>query len=537
MQNLSELKTLFYQEHVKDRRLTLINYILIACIIALVVSVLIYIGADLKGLFSGFINQGGDDKSFTTLYPIIATIVAFTCVCGYPFFLLWKINKRPKKIEQLIERASEGTRLSSVFDHIEYKITIPILKINFKLCPITFVTILLEGDTKPYVLPLHKAYIPDMKILLSGASVEDINKHKAELYGDTDESTGESENIVSTPLKTVEEFRTFIDKELKDDIKELESSRKSSYKTMIIGGIITGILIVVVMGYVFYNSFTNSQADYTFNPMTSIVPIFVLGFVITMIMNFAMRKKNTQTQTSAIQSLAFGNNSFKEKIISRMVAFVNPSVKYIPMAHLALEDIFQSGLFTQRNYTVDGSDQISGKHNGVPFIMCDLDLRYKRNFSEENEEPDGVFYGQFFVARFNKKFNHPVYVISTAKGTDTRDYLDYTGEQVKLEDPEFMKMFRVYADDQVEARYILTPSLMERLKELAKRAKGNHYIAFYNNKITVANNSGINNFEAGFSQSITKRDNALLIGFYTDLCNQFAIIDELKLNINIWKKL
>jgi hypothetical protein len=34
---------------------------------------------------------------------------------------------------------------------------------------------------------------------------------------------------------------------------------------------------------------------------------------------------------------------------------------------------------------------------------------------------------------------------------------------IRLEDPRFEKEFCVYGEDQVEARYILTPSLMERI--------------------------------------------------------------------------
>ena len=35
-------------------------------------------------------------------------------------------------------------------------------------------------------------------------------------------------------------------------------------------------------------------------------------------------------------------------------------------------------------------------------------------------------------------------------------------ESVKLEDPKFEKLFDVYGNDQIEARYLLTPSFMER---------------------------------------------------------------------------
>jgi len=541
METLSELKARFYREHARDRRLTLINYALILCVIALVLGLLIYIGVDLKSVLSSFIEQEGDDRSLTAVYHIVAPIVAFACVLGYPFFLMWKISKRPKKIEELIDKAGKGAKLANVNDYIEYKITIPVLKINLKLCPVTFVQIFFEGDIDPYILPINSAYIPDMKLLLSGVNIDEVNTHKNELYGDVDGSddTVVDDNFVYTPLKTVEEFRVFINQELKEDIDVLEGSRKSSRKVMIVGGIISGIIIVGVMGYVFYNSFTSlDSSGGGFNPLTTVVPIFVLGIAVSLIFNIMMRKKHAQSQTTTAQTLTFGGNSFKERIISRMVHFINPTVKYVPMAHLALEDIFESGLFEQHNYTLDGSDQISGKHNGVPFISCDLSLSYKRNFSDEKDSPDCAFFGQFFVCRFNKNFSTPVYIIPKKNKYSTLSYLvGDKGEVVKLEDPEFMNMFNVYAKDQLEARYILTPSLMERIKELAKRTKGEFYISFYNNKITVANNSGLNNFEAGFSKSITDKDHELLVGFYADMCNQFSIIDELKLNINIWKKL
>ncbi|MEM1391353.1 MAG: DUF3137 domain-containing protein, partial [Pseudomonadota bacterium] len=45
-------------------------------------------------------------------------------------------------------------------------------------------------------------------------------------------------------------------------------------------------------------------------------------------------------------------------------------------------------------------------------------------------------------------------------------------ERVKLESPQFESAFEVYSTDQVEARYILTPDLMQRLVELEKTFRG-----------------------------------------------------------------
>jgi hypothetical protein len=44
-------------------------------------------------------------------------------------------------------------------------------------------------------------------------------------------------------------------------------------------------------------------------------------------------------------------------------------------------------------------------------------------------------------------------------------------EKVSLEDPDFDKRFDVYSSDQVEARYVLTPTFMERISELAMLMK------------------------------------------------------------------
>ena len=72
------------------------------------------------------------------------------------------------------------------------------------------------------------------------------------------------------------------------------------------------------------------------------------------------------------------------------------------------------------------------------------------------------------MADFNKNFNgHTVVLPDTAekilgKFGQSLQSMSSRGELVKLEDPEFEKEFCVYGDDQVEARYILSPALMKR---------------------------------------------------------------------------
>ena len=71
-------------------------------------------------------------------------------------------------------------------------------------------------------------------------------------------------------------------------------------------------------------------------------------------------------------------------------------------------------------------------------------------------------------------------------------------KDIKLEDPKFNKIFQVYSDDEVEARYVLSVSFMERLKELSE-AFGSKVVqcCFYQEKVVFVVPIKKNMFEPG----------------------------------------
>lgn len=548
--NTNDLKELFLIEHKRDKRLTFISFALIAGFAILCIGVLFYIGANFAAFFDGIANMNSGSE-YAWLPKTILGVVVLALI-GYPFYKIWKVNQRPKEIDELLSRIAASSKATTIQEGINYKITIPLGKITFRFCPITTALIYLDSDSKPYTLPIRKMYIPDMKLVLSGANLGRLNEIRDALYSEETQAGGSStsnlaqdnaaEDNTVTTLKTVEEFKTFITSDLQGTLNEMESARKSGRKMMIIFGVLSGVAVLAWMGYMFYSAFIPTmEEEYTpMDPMKIIIPFVSVIAVFYVIYFIFMRPKlNSKGGVEGMNYLSPGA-TFKEKVLTKMVKFINPDVEYMPLGHIGLPELFESGLFEEKNYHIDGNDQIVGRHSGVPFIMCDLSVDYTRSFTKENETPDSVFTGQFFVARFNKKFSTPVFIKPKTglKGyfmdNDINNYTTNLGEKVTLEDPEFNNLFNVYAIDQVEARYILTPSLMERIKELAKRTKGQYYIAFNHNKITVMNNNKKNNFEVGFNTSLTKNDSEVLVDFYQDLCDQFAIIDELKLNIRIW---
>ena len=106
-------------------------------------------------------------------------------------------------------------------------------------------------------------------------------------------------------------------------------------------------------------------------------------------------------------------------------------------------------------------------------------------------------------------------------------------KKVKLEDPNFEKMFEVYSDDQVEARYLLTVTFIERLKELVENFGGKSIqCCFYNNKLLMMIPIEKDLFETGSiyeAEDFIDDSKSLL----KELSLIFNIIDTLKLNMKI----
>ncbi len=122
------------------------------------------------------------------------------------------------------------------------------------------------------------------------------------------------------------------------------------------------------------------------------------------------------------------------------------------------------GLFP-RHDELNVEDHFEGDFSGVGFDLFEAlaKVRRKRGKSETVET---VFSG--LLARFNfpKSFQGSTVVLTDAGFFNWAKDFTQKGERVALEDPVFEKTFQVYSNDQVEARYLLTPTFMQRLLDI-----------------------------------------------------------------------
>ena len=145
------------------------------------------------------------------------------------------------------------------------------------------------------------------------------------------------------------------------------------------------------------------------------------------------------------------------------------------------------------------------------------------------------------MADFNKHFKtHTLVLPDTAEkllgkiGQSLQSMNRTRGELIKLEDPEFEKEFCVFGDDQIEARYILSPALMHRIVEFKRKWNTKVYLSFRDSKVYIAIKLNKNLFETRLFKTIV--DYSFIEENVKYLILLISIVGDLNLNTRIWTK-
>jgi preprotein translocase subunit SecG len=227
---------------------------------------------------------------------------------------------------------------------------------------------------------------------------------------------------------------------------------------------------------------------------------------------------------------------YKQKVVGEIVRLVNPEYKYNPDKSISLKDFNKSKLFKKEAETVWCDDHVSGKVGEIPFEFCELWAEVGSRNSDDNNL---IFKGIFFFAEFNKKIKSETYVLP-----DTAERLlgksgqmlqrNNKGELVKLENPNFERLFAVFGTSQNEARYILTPRMMEAMIKIKKQFMWDMQFSFIGKRVYCAVKIKKHLFEPAISRSgVNYRD----IEEMHQLLNLAQIIiEEMDLNTMIWTK-
>lgn len=226
-------------------------------------------------------------------------------------------------------------------------------------------------------------------------------------------------------------------------------------------------------------------------------------------------------------------NLYKQDIISVILAKLCTGATFEPDKGIPENTFVGSGLFSVRPDRYHSEDLISGKIGLTSFLCSEIHAEEKQVTTNGKGQTRttwvDIFKGFFFIADFQKNFKGQttIYRNSWIK-------LHFGEQRVKLESPEFENSFDVYSNDQIEARYLLSPSMMERLLALDRKFPGKITVSFRNSNVIIAIPDTTNHFEASIWQSML--NDRILKREFNVICLLLGIVDDLNLNLRIWSK-
>lgn len=313
-------------------------------------------------------------------------------------------------------------------------------------------------------------------------------------------------------MRTYEEFKTFYRNELLDEIRFLETKRKTNILRSILVLAVTGVLFLII----YFLLPTGIKGTLFFWKVLLFTFLFVVGLCLQIVWKgFHLR--------------------FKDKIIRKVLHFINPTFQYFPNRDIGEYAFDQSCLFLQRYDKFSGEDLICGKVGKTAIKCSEIDVRQQGDKSDHT-----IFRGLFMVADFNKHFSGRTVVLPDKAekylgrfGRKFQEINPTRDQLIHLEDPEFEEQFVIYGEDQIESRYLLTPALMKRILKFNKTAESYIYLSFYRSKLYVAVPLSRNLFEPKKGESI---DYIAAYTYFKDFHFILSLVEELNLNTRIWTK-
>lgn len=238
-------------------------------------------------------------------------------------------------------------------------------------------------------------------------------------------------------------------------------------------------------------------------------------------------------------------HNFKQNVIPLALKTIDESLKIDYTGGLSESDFVYSGLFNKEPDRYRSEDQVSGSAGKTRFSFSELHAEYKTVTQTKNgrqEHWHTILKGIVFYADFNKHFNGETIIrpkdMSATLGawiSKAMPMFSSSGrELIQLESPEFDAEFITYSTDQIEARYILTPVMMERICELNKRCSYTISLSFINSCVFIAFPLNKDYFEPPVHKSLL---NPEFLNEDTELIRfMYGIIKDLDLNTRIWTK-
>ncbi|MCH8535399.1 MAG: DUF3137 domain-containing protein [Flavobacteriaceae bacterium] len=326
-------------------------------------------------------------------------------------------------------------------------------------------------------------------------------------------------------MRSTEAFEAFYKGELKQSLQSLDQVRKTilTYGLSFVGVLLLSFLLAFVIIYFFQPGQSGMILI-----VVSLILIFIGGLIYV---------------SSKTKELAY-KKIFKSKIIHPIINFISEDLSYHPNQKINQNQYERSRLYLNNIDKYNGDDYVSGKIDQTVFEFSEIHTQYKSTSTDSKGNRRTkwvtVFKGLFFVADFNKDFEGSTVLLPNYWGKGFKFFKKLAGVSriekfVQLEDAEFSKNFNCYSTNDIKARYILSPALMQRITAFKEKYPKNPVaIAFVDGRIYVAITYSKDLFEPTYFKSLVSIE--LVKTYFEDVKFVVDLVEELNLNTRIWTK-
>lgn len=223
--------------------------------------------------------------------------------------------------------------------------------------------------------------------------------------------------------------------------------------------------------------------------------------------------------------------TFKARIIKRLVRLLDPNLTYTPKANVPRQVFNQSGLFEAVPNQYQGDDLVKGMIDQTMLRFSEVSARQagKGAFSRSH----AIFQGLFFEIDLKDGPRSPITVLPengddlmrALAGRPLQDWVAGPRALVHVSDPEFERHFRVHAADPEEAQRYLSPDLMTRMAQFARKAGRPVRMALHPGKAYVAIRQDAPFFEPDLFKPLL--DRKVLEDYVADLELAIGIVADL----------
>lgn len=237
------------------------------------------------------------------------------------------------------------------------------------------------------------------------------------------------------------------------------------------------LLVILIASIICIFRFTD-QSYFQIIAVISITIFFILiaGFMISLYDLIFVRKYATAYK-----------KQYKAYFIQRTLQELFTDVKYDHNTGIP-ESVLKDTKLINTGDRIESNDFVSGKYKDVEFLQADVKIEEEHEGSE-NSYYVSIFKGRYMIFKFPKPFNFRLQIVQKWFGAKKRTWRGPSGQKIQrisTESVSFDKKFKVYAEDGLEAYYILDPALIERIEKLSANHKGKLMLGFVDNCLHVA---------------------------------------------------